>query len=56
VFNLPTVERAFWSAIQGHDAYVVLAGLLFFSASLALGNLAADVLLVVLDPRVRVGS
>ncbi len=53
VFNLPTVERAFWSAIQGHDAYVVLAGLVFFSAALALGNLVADLLLVVLDPRVR---
>ena len=53
VFNLPTVERAFWTAIQGQDAYVVLAGLVFFSSALALGNLTADVLLVVLDPRVR---
>ncbi len=53
VFNLPTVERAFWTAIQGHDAYVVLAGLVFFSAALSLGNLVADLMLVVSDPRVR---
>jgi len=54
VFNLPTVERAFWSAIQGHDAYVVLAGLVFLSAALAVGNLVADTLLAILDPRAKV--
>lgn len=53
VFNLPTVERAFWSALQGHDVYVVLAGLVLFSSALAVGNVLADVLLALLDPRIR---
>jgi peptide/nickel transport system permease protein len=56
VFNLPTVERAFWSAIQAQDPYVVLAGLVFFTLFLALGNLFADVLLFLIDPRVRGGA
>ncbi len=53
VFDLPTVERAFWLAIQSHDGYVVMAGLTFFTASLALGNLLADGALALLDPRIR---
>jgi peptide/nickel transport system permease protein len=53
VFNLPTVERAFWQAVQAQDRYVVLAGLSFFTVFLAVGNLTADLLLVALDPRIR---
>ena len=53
VFNLPTVERAFWQAVQAQDPYVVLAGLTFFTGCLVLGNLAADLLLVAADPRIR---
>lgn len=53
VFNLPTVERAFWLALQGHDVYVVLAGLVLFSTALAVGNALADLALMALDPRVR---
>ena len=52
VFNLPTVERAFWQAVQGQDSYVVLAGLSFFTVFLAVGNLLADLLLVAIDPRI----
>jgi peptide/nickel transport system permease protein len=53
VFNLPTVERTFWTAIQGHDVYVVQAGLVLFSGALAAADVIADVLLAALDPRVR---
>jgi peptide/nickel transport system permease protein len=56
VFNLPTVERAFWLAIQGQDPYVVLAGLVFFSVFLCVGNLLSDILLLALDPRMRGGT
>jgi len=53
VLNLPTVERAFWSALQMQDEYVIMGGLLFFSLFLLLGNLLADILLAWVDPRIR---
>jgi peptide/nickel transport system permease protein len=53
VFNLPTVEHAFWTAITRQDQYVVVGGLLFFGTFLMAGNLLADVLLACLDPRIR---
>ncbi|MEN6369023.1 MAG: ABC transporter permease [Thermotogota bacterium] len=56
VFNLPTVERAFWQAVQAHDPYVVLAGLSFFTVFLVGGNLTADLLLLAIDPRIRRGA
>jgi len=55
VLNLPTVERAFWSALQRQDTYVIMGGLLFFSLFLLLGNLLADILLAWVDPRIRYG-
>lgn len=53
VLGLPTVEGAFWTAIQRRDPYVVMGGLLFFGLFLMLGNLLADLLLAWSDPRVR---
>ncbi len=53
VLNLPTVERAFWSALQMQDQYVIMGGLLFFSLFLLIGNLLADILLAWVDPRIR---
>jgi peptide/nickel transport system permease protein len=55
VLNLPTVERAFFSALQGQDTYVIMGGLLFFSLFLLIGNLLADILLAWVDPRIRYG-
>lgn len=55
VLNLPTVERAFWSALQMQDTYVIMGGLLFFSLFLLIGNLLADILLAWVDPRIRYG-
>ncbi len=55
VLNLPTVERAFFSALQGQDTYVIMGGLLFFSLFLLLGNLLADIMLAWVDPRIRYG-
>ncbi len=53
VLNLPTVERAFWQALQAQDQYVIMGGLLFFSLFLLVGNLLADILLAWVDPRIR---
>jgi len=55
VLNLPTVERAFFSALQAQDTYVIMGGLLFFSLFLLVGNLLADILLAWVDPRIRYG-
>jgi peptide/nickel transport system permease protein len=55
VLNLPTVERAFFSALQQQDTYVIMGGLLFFSLFLLIGNLLADILLAWVDPRIRYG-
>lgn len=53
ILNLPTVERAFWSALQMQDKFVIMGGLMFFGVFLLVGNLLADILLAVVDPRVR---
>lgn len=53
VLNLPTVERAFWTALQAQDQYVIMGGLLFFSLFLLIGNLLADIMLAWVDPRIR---
>ncbi len=55
VLNLPTVERAFWTALQAQDQYVIMGGLLFFSLFLLIGNLLADIMLAWVDPRIRYG-
>ncbi len=53
VLNLPTVERAYWSALKRQDEYVIMGGLIFFSVFLLLGNLFADFMLAWSDPRIR---
>ncbi len=53
VLNLPTVERAFFSALTMQDDYVIMGGLMFFSLFLLIGNLLADILLAWVDPRIR---
>ncbi len=53
ILGLPTVERAFWNALQRQDEYVVMSGLLFFAFLLQLGNLLGDVMLAWVDPRIR---
>jgi len=53
VLQLPVVERAYWRALATEDQYVVMTGLLFFAFVLLLGNLLADVLLALVNPRIR---
>jgi len=53
ILNLPTVGRAYFTALQMQDQYVVMGGLLFFSLFLLIGNLIADILLAWVDPRIR---
>ena len=53
VLNLPTVGRAYFSALQRQDEPVVMGGLLFFSLFLLIGNVLADFMLAWVDPRIR---
>jgi len=53
VLNLPTVGRAYFSALQRQDEPVIMGALLFFSLFLLIGNVLADFLLAWVDPRIR---
>jgi len=53
VFQLPIVERSFWTALANEDQYVVMTGLLFFGLILVMGNLLSDILLAVVNPKIR---
>lgn len=53
VFSWPGLGRYALSAVQSHDITVVLALTVFGSSLVVLGNLLADVMYAVLDPRIR---
>ncbi len=48
-----TVEHAYFSALQTQDQWVIMGGLLYFGITLLVGNLLADILLAVVDPKIR---
>jgi peptide/nickel transport system permease protein len=53
VFTWPGMGRLFLDSL-GYNDYPVVMGLLMFSAVLVLlGNLAADILVALVDPRIR---
>ena len=53
IFNIPTVARAYWFALQAQDKPVLMAGLLLFTVIMLVGNLLADISLAAVDPRIR---
>ncbi len=53
VLNLPTMGPFFYTALMNHDQYLVMTFLMFIALITQIGNLIADVLLAVLDPRIR---
>lgn len=53
VFGWPGLGRVTLEAFQSHDQYLVLGAVLLASLVLVLGNLVADLLLAVADPRIR---
>jgi peptide/nickel transport system permease protein len=52
IFSWPGLGRITFEAIQGQDQYLVLGGVLMASTMLVIGNLIADLLLAVADPRI----
>ena len=53
VMNWPGLGRLIFEAISAKDAPLVLASVLISTLLLVFGNLVADLLLAVVDPRVR---
>jgi peptide/nickel transport system permease protein len=54
VMTLPTMAPMFYQSLINQDIYVSASFLLILAAVLVVGNLLADILLVMLDPRIRV--
>jgi len=54
VLNLPTMGPFFYSALMNHDQYLVMTFLMFIALITQIGNLVADIILAVLDPRIRI--
>ncbi|MCD5416578.1 ABC transporter permease [Candidatus Bipolaricaulota bacterium] len=54
VFNLPTVSRAYWGALQAQDTQVLMGGIIFFTSFFLVGNLLGDIGIAIADPRIRV--
>jgi alpha-galactoside transport system permease protein len=56
VFTLATVGPAIVSSMQIGDVFVTASFMLMLAATLMAGNIIADVLLALMDPRVRIGG
>ena len=56
IFALPTVGPAIVSSMHVGDVYVTATFMMVLSATLVVGNIIADLLLILLDPRVRTGA
>jgi peptide/nickel transport system permease protein len=56
VFSLATIGPAIVGSMAIGDVYVTATLLLVLGATLIVGNIIADLLLVALDPRIRVGT
>jgi peptide/nickel transport system permease protein len=53
VMSIPTVSPLFYDSLINQDIYITGSILLMYGVMLVAGNLLADVLLAVLDPRIR---
>jgi peptide/nickel transport system permease protein len=55
-FNWPGLGRLIYQALLAQDIYLVMASLMIGATMLIVGNLLADLLLKVVDPRIRLGD
>ena len=56
VFGLPTVGPAIVGSLAVGDVWVTATFMLVLAATLMVGNIISDILLALLDPRIRLGS
>ena len=55
IFSWPGLGQVFYNAARARDIPLVLGGTLLATAVVLVGNLLADLLYAVVDPRVREG-
>nr|WP_238718540.1 ABC transporter permease [Petrachloros mirabilis] len=55
-FNWPGLGRLILQAVTAQDLYLVMASLMMGATMLIVGNLLADLLLKVVDPRIQLGD
>ena len=55
IFSWPGLGNVTLEALNAQDQYLVMGSVLMASAVLIAGNLVADVLLAIADPRIRHG-
>jgi peptide/nickel transport system permease protein len=55
-FNWPGLGRLLLQSVMVRDRYLVMAGLMMGATMLIIGNLLADLLLKVVDPRIKLGD
>lgn len=55
-FNWPGLGRLIYQALLAQDIYLVMASLMMGATLLIVGNLLADLLLKVVDPRIKLGA
>ena len=55
VFGLPTVGPAIVGSLNVGDVWVTATFMLVLAATLIIGNIISDILLALLDPRIRLG-
>jgi peptide/nickel transport system permease protein len=56
VFGLPTVGPGIVGSLSVGDTWVTATFMLVLATTLIVGNIISDLLLVALDPRIRVGG
>jgi peptide/nickel transport system permease protein len=56
VFGLPTVGPAIVGSLAVGDVWVTATFMLVLAATLMVGNIISDILLALLDPRIRLGG
>lgn len=54
IFSYPGIGRLFISSLESRDFSVIVALLLFYGLAALIGTLVSDVILTIVDPRVRV--
>jgi peptide/nickel transport system permease protein len=55
IINWPGLGNLMLSAVLSQDTFLVMGSMLMGGAMLIIGNFLADILLIIVDPRVRKG-
>jgi peptide/nickel transport system permease protein len=55
IINWPGLGSLMLSAVRSQDTFLVMGSMLMGGSMLIIGNFIADMLLIIVDPRVRKG-